>query len=165
MELMLQTLSIFFGSPWMVLLSCLNATFTKSVSASTLGLKTSKQVWDYLCKSLLHRQLYSIKQGNTSISEFLRSVKEIVDNLAADEDIVLHVLNGLNSKFDHFVVTAQHHETQCKFHELRSKLLHHEKWLQSKSHDSYVMLESTNAPSAFFSKKFGGYKNQHNGSS
>ncbi|XP_026416889.1 protein decapping 5-like [Papaver somniferum] len=64
-------------------LSCLNATFTRSVSAGTLGLTTS-------------------------------------NDKVADEDVVLHVLNGLNADFDHFVVTAQHRETPYKFSEIRS---------------------------------------------
>lgn len=78
------------------IISCFNATLSKSVSSSTFGLTTSKQYWDYLRsefsdqfvvrRSLLRGQLQTLHRGNLSVGEYLTNLKEITDNLAAIND-------------------------------------------------------------------------------
>lgn len=74
-------------------MSCLNATFTPSVSSAIIGLSTSKQVWLSLAKNfsdqfvarknLSRNQLHSIKRSSSSMSDYLLRLKEIADSLAA----------------------------------------------------------------------------------
>lgn len=163
------------------IISCFNATFTRSVSSGTFGLTTSKQYWDYLRyeftdqfaarRSLLRGQLQTIRRGNLSVTEYLNNLKEIIDNLAAindrvsDEDIVMYTLNGLGRDFTQFVITAQHRETPYKFVELHSRLVHHEQWMKNQEHDSNNVFDSTNAPSAFYSNFNRGSNNDRGNSS
>ena len=60
----------------------------------------------------LKYQLYTVKIGISSMSEYIQSVKSIVDNLAAvanpvvDSDLVSILLSGLSLKYDSFVTSA-----------------------------------------------------------
>ena len=61
--------------------------------------------------SLIKRKLQSVQQGSMSCQSFLDEVKSLSDELSAvgkpveDFDLILSVLNGLNSSFHSFVTT------------------------------------------------------------
>lgn len=56
-------------------------------------------------------QLQSIKNGNLSMSNYLQNIKNVCDNLTAlgapvsDIDLIVHILNGLPSKYDSFTTS------------------------------------------------------------
>ena len=60
----------------------------------------------------LKYQLHTIKMGTSSVSEYIQSVKSIVDNLAAvanpvaDSDLVSALLSGLSPEYDSFVTSV-----------------------------------------------------------
>ena len=60
----------------------------------------------------LKYQLHTVKIGTSSMSEYIQSVKSIVDNLAAvanlvaDSDLVSTLLSGLSPKYDSFVTSV-----------------------------------------------------------
>jgi hypothetical protein len=84
-------------------------------------LETSRLAWQALGArfttpstsriSLIKRKLQSSQQGSMSCQQFLDEVKSFADELFAvgkpvdDSDLILSVLNGLNSSFHSFVTT------------------------------------------------------------
>uniref|UniRef100_A0A6N2LV97 Retrotransposon Copia-like N-terminal domain-containing protein n=1 Tax=Salix viminalis TaxID=40686 RepID=A0A6N2LV97_SALVM len=81
------------------------------------GLETSRLAWQALGArfaapstsriSLIKRKLQSLQQGSMQCQQFLDAVKSLADELSAvgkpidDSDLILSVLNGLNSSFIH----------------------------------------------------------------
>jgi hypothetical protein len=101
------------------LLSWFNTTLSDRVLSSLYGLKTARQVWTTLATRYasqskanicyLKRQLQTLNQGSQSCSAFLNEIKSIAGLLAAagqsveDEDLISHVLGGLNSDYTTFI--------------------------------------------------------------
>jgi len=91
------------------------------VVSTIYGLETSRLAWQALGArfaapstsriSLIKRKLQSLQQGSLSCQNFLDEVKNLADELSAvrkpidDSDLILYVLNGLNSSFHSFVTT------------------------------------------------------------
>ncbi|KAJ0083760.1 hypothetical protein Patl1_29917 [Pistacia atlantica] len=87
------------------------------------GLETSRLVWQALgaqfaapstsCISLIKRKLQSVQQGSMSCQDFFDEVKSLANELSAvgkpidDSDLILSVLNGLNSSFHSFKFHSQ----------------------------------------------------------
>lgn len=71
----------------------------------------------------------------------------------SDPDVVMHVLNGLNPKFNHFVITAQHWESTYTFGVFWSRLIHHDQCLKNPVQESTTLLDSINRHAAFFTNK------------
>lgn len=100
------------------LLSWINAILSESVLAYVVRLSTSSAVWKVLERRFaflsrshiiqLKTQIQTIKKGDQKISEFLQSIKSIVDTLSAvyspidDEDLLLYTLNGLPDEYGPF---------------------------------------------------------------
>ncbi|KAG6737760.1 hypothetical protein POTOM_059290 [Populus tomentosa] len=91
------------------------------VVSTIYGLETSRLAWQALGArfvvpstsqiSLIKRKLQSLQQGSMSCQQFLDEVKSFADELSTegkpvdDSDLLLYVLNGLNSTFHSFVTT------------------------------------------------------------
>ncbi|KAI3985517.1 hypothetical protein MKX01_033831 [Papaver californicum] len=148
--------------------SCLNETFTNTISTDVLGCATSAEVWSYLSKkiqntfsarkSLLRNSLFNIKRGSKTISDFLQEIKYITDSLAAinepvsSSDMNMHILNGLGSVYNDFVVAVQTRDTELSFADLKSRLINHEQWLQNQQSETKALSDHSN-PSIHFTKR------------
>ncbi|KAG6738677.1 hypothetical protein POTOM_058299 [Populus tomentosa] len=97
------------------IISSLSATVVSTI----YGLETSRLAWQahgarFVAPStsqisLIKRKLQSLQQGSMSCQQFLDEVKSFADELSAvgkpvdDSNLLLYVLNGLNSTFHSFV--------------------------------------------------------------
>ncbi|KAL5702039.1 hypothetical protein ACHQM5_027308 [Ranunculus cassubicifolius] len=130
----------------------LNATIHESVLPYTIGCCSSKQLWDLMEKRFanlsqahIHQlkfKLQSLKQGDSSISAYLQTIKSVVDALAAagsplsDADLVSHTLNGLSKDFDVFVTSIRVRAGYITSDELHNLLLSEEINIQSRHQSS-----------------------------
>ncbi|KAL5719956.1 hypothetical protein ACHQM5_012675 [Ranunculus cassubicifolius] len=126
----------------------LNATIHESVLPYTIGCCSSKQLWDLMEKRFanlsqahvhqLKFELQSLKQGDSSISTYLQTIKSVADALAAagsplsDSDLVSHTLNGLSKDFDVFVTSIRVRAGYITCDELHNLLLSEEINLQGR---------------------------------
>ncbi|XP_021819723.1 uncharacterized protein LOC110761548 [Prunus avium] len=121
-----------------------------SVSDQVISLiayaKTSKQAWDKLTTlyaNKAHARVLALKERLTlmhrdtkSVVEFLQAVKAIIDELSLidvplfDDDVVLHVLNGVGPDFKEIVAVIRARDTSISFKNLYDKLIEHEALLQ-----------------------------------
>ncbi|GAV90626.1 UBN2_3 domain-containing protein, partial [Cephalotus follicularis] len=99
-------------------LSWINATLSESALPYIVGVTSSMEAWAILNRRYasttpshvmaLKRQLNRIKRDNLSMQEYLHKFKVLSDQLAArgspisDDDLVLHVLDGLPSSYRQF---------------------------------------------------------------
>lgn len=76
-------------------------------------------------------KVQTVSNGISTISNYIQSIKEITDSLAAGspvsyEDYVTHVLNGLTSEYDMFVTSIHVRSTDITGDELHNLLLYEE---------------------------------------
>jgi hypothetical protein len=120
------------------------SSLTPSVVSTIYGLETSRLAWQALGArfaapstsriSLIKRKLQSLQQGSLSCQKFLDEVKTLADELTAvgkpidDSDLILYVLNGLNSSFHSFVTTYMllSKEKSMSFSDFHAELLNHD---------------------------------------
>ena len=123
----------------------LNAIFS-SVSENVMPLvataDTSREAWSTLARLFANRSrtrvmqlketLTSSQRGTRSFSEFLQSVKSIADELAlvdtplTNDDLTLHILNGLGDEFHDIVGPIRARESSLSFEELHDLLIGYE---------------------------------------
>ena len=114
-----------------------------SIVYTIYGLETSRLAWQGLNSSfavpstsqisLIKRKFQSFQQGSMSCQSFLDEVKSLSDELSAvgkpieDFDLILFVLNGLNS-FHSFVTTyiLLANEKSMHFSDFHAKLLNYD---------------------------------------
>jgi hypothetical protein len=114
------------------------------VVSTIYGLKTSRLAWQALGArfaapstsriSLIKRKLQSLQQGSLSCQKFLDEIKTLAYELTAvgkpidDSDLILYVLNGLNSSFHSFVTTYMllSKEKSMSFSDFHAELLNHD---------------------------------------
>ncbi|PKA51673.1 Retrovirus-related Pol polyprotein from transposon TNT 1-94 [Apostasia shenzhenica] len=83
-----------------------------------------------------------IKQGDSSIDDYMQSVKNIINNLGAighsvtEPDILMHILAGLNATYDSLVPTITIRVDDFSVEEVHGILSSHERLLQLKSTQS-----------------------------
>ena len=71
-----------------------------------------------------------------SVSEYLMTIKHMADELAligaslSEDEILLHVLNGLSPKYKELGVVMCVRDTPISFEELHDKLIEHEIYLK-----------------------------------
>ena len=107
--------------------------------------------------SLIKRKLQSLQQGSMQCQEFLDAVKALADELSAvgkpieDSDLILSVLNGLNSSFHSFVTTymLMAKEKSMSFSDFHAELLNFD--LMQKFHSHNIQQETGSY--AFYSHK------------
>ena len=84
----------------------------------------------------LKERLASITKGDSSVSNYLCSIRSIADELALidhpvdDLDLVIAALNGLGSTFREFTASIRTRDTPLLFDELYDKLVDYEIFLQ-----------------------------------
>ena len=67
-------------------------------------------------------------KGSQSIVEYMQTIKIIIDDLAlmgnplSEDEIILHVLNGLGNDFKEISATIQARDSPVTFEELHDKL-------------------------------------------
>ncbi|CAL2268722.1 unnamed protein product [Prunus armeniaca] len=109
-----------------------------------------KSTWDKLTKLYanhtrsrvmsLKERLTLARRDSKPMMEFLQSIKALANELAlidspiSDDDLVIHILNGLGSDFKEIVVAIRARETPITFEELHDKLVDFESAI--KCHDT-----------------------------
>ncbi|PKA49930.1 Retrovirus-related Pol polyprotein from transposon TNT 1-94 [Apostasia shenzhenica] len=125
---------------------------TESVLPLVVNLNTSYDVWKTLVQTFasysraqvlqLKAQLQMIQQGDSSIDDYIQSVNNIVNNLAAighsvtELDILMHILADLNTTYDSLVPTIITRVDDFSVEEVHGILSSHERLLQLKSAQS-----------------------------
>lgn len=83
----------------------------------------------------LKEELTLIQQGNLSISDYLHTVKALVDEITlidhpiSNDDLTLYVLNGLGSNFKEITALIRARETSLTFEELHDLLVSYESYI------------------------------------
>ncbi|KAA8532326.1 hypothetical protein F0562_032419 [Nyssa sinensis] len=134
------------------------SSLSPTVVSTIYGLETSWLAWQALGTrfaasstsriSLIKRKLQSLQQGSMSCQIFLDEVKSLADELSAvgkpidDSDLILSVLNGLNSFFHSFVTTYMllAKEKSMPFSDFHAELLNYD--LMQKFHSQSIQLEA-----------------------
>ncbi|KAF5450223.1 hypothetical protein F2P56_030590 [Juglans regia] len=136
-----------------------------SVSPTVIPLiatsKTSHQAWTKLtklyasrsrtCVMQLKEDLTLSQRGTRTITEYLHSIKTIVDELAlidaplSQDDITLYVLHGLGSEYRDIVAPIRARESSLSFEELHDLLIGHEAYLRrlDSTAQSLVLIANT----------------------
>ncbi|KAF9672895.1 hypothetical protein SADUNF_Sadunf11G0092000 [Salix dunnii] len=143
------------------------SSLSPAVVSTIYGLETSRLAWQALgarfaapstsCISLIKRKLQSLQQGSMQCQEFLDAVKALANELSAvgkpieDSDLILSVLNGLNSSFHSFVTTymLMAKEKSMSFSDFHAELLNFD--LMQKFHSHNIQQETGSY--AFYSHK------------
>ncbi|CAN6545236.1 unnamed protein product [Malus baccata var. baccata] len=102
-----------------ILMIWINSTLSEDILPLTVGLEDSQSLW----QSLEHRfsgasrthihslrsKIQTIQKGDSSMTDYLNSLKEISDKLAAagepiyEPDLVAYILSGLSDEYESFV--------------------------------------------------------------
>ncbi|KAA8540914.1 hypothetical protein F0562_024948 [Nyssa sinensis] len=145
------------------------SSLSPAVVSTIYGLETSQLAWQALGArfaasstsrvSFIKRKLQSLQQGSMSCQNFLDEVKSLADELSAvgkpinDSDLILFVLNGLNSSFHSFVTTYMllAKEKSMPFYDFHAELLNYD--LMQKFHSQSIQPEA--GPYALYSHKNG----------
>ncbi|CAL8165948.1 unnamed protein product [Prunus armeniaca] len=133
-----------------LVLHAILASVSESVISLIAAASTSKATWDKLTKLYANHtrsRVMSLKERLTlacrdskPMMEFLQSIKALanelalIDSLIFDDDLVIHILNGLGSDFKEIVVAIRARETPITFEELHDKLVDFESAI--KRHDT-----------------------------
>ncbi|KAB5557098.1 hypothetical protein DKX38_008007 [Salix brachista] len=152
---------------WQYLLGWIISSLSPAVVSTIYGLETSRLAWQALGArfatpstsriSLIKRKLQSLQQGSMQCQEFLDAVKALADELSAvgkpieDSDLILSVLNGLNSSFHSFVTTymLMAKEKSMSFSDFHAELLNFD--LMQKFHSHNIQQETSSY--AFYGHK------------
>jgi hypothetical protein len=155
------------------------SSLSPTVVSTIYGLETSRLAWQALGArfvapstsriSLIKRKLQSSQQGSMSCRQFLDEVKSFANELSAvgkpidDSDLILSVLNGLNSSFHSFVTTYMllAKEKSMLFSDFHAELLNYD--LMQKFHSHSIQPEA--GPYALYTHKNGskpGYRHSIN---
>ena len=124
------------------LLHAIVASVTESIVPLIATAKTSQDAWEKLAKmfaSKTRSRIMSLKkkltvshQEGRSVGDYLQFMKSIADELAlaqapvAEEDLVIFILNGLNSEFKEISTAIRARESDISFEELHDKLTDYE---------------------------------------
>ncbi|CAA0831765.1 Unknown protein, partial [Striga hermonthica] len=127
--------------------SWLLSSLSENVLVTTVGLSTSRQIWDSLRSGFashslakqmqLKLELQTLKKGSMKMRDYYNKVKGICDLLAAagqriDEgDQILHLLAGLGSEYNPVVVSLTSRSEKFSMMEAYSILLSFESRLES----------------------------------
>ncbi|XP_042509303.1 uncharacterized protein LOC122084961 [Macadamia integrifolia] len=115
------------------------ASLTEAIHTQVIGCNSSHAIWTSLewlysttstaCIMQLQLQLQQTKRGASTIHEYLLKIKTITDQLAiarcpvSDEDLCLHIMNGLGSDYAAFVTSISTRDIPITFHDLHDMLL------------------------------------------
>ncbi|KAI5337848.1 hypothetical protein L3X38_017119 [Prunus dulcis] len=129
-----------------LLLHAILALVSEQVISLIASAKTSKAAWDKLSQLFANRtrsRVISLKERLTltrhdskPATAYLQTVKAISDELAlidapvTDDDLVIHILNGVSPEFKELAAGARARESSISFEELHEKLVEYEAALQ-----------------------------------
>nr|TKS09263.1 hypothetical protein D5086_0000093900 [Populus alba] len=125
--------------------------------------------------SLIKRKLQSLQQGSLPCQKFLDEVKTLANELSAvgkpidDSDLILSVLNGLNSSFHSFVTTYMllSKEKSMSFSDFHAELLNHDLMQQFHSqslhHEAGSYALYSHKPAAKISSRHSSNKSRFSG--
>ena len=122
------------------LMLLLTATLFSSDISCVIGSKSSREMWVRLQNHFflpstkssiikLQSDLYNMKKGSDSVSQYLRRLKEARDGLSVlgvtfdDEDFVIIALNGLPAKYNTFKCVIRGRESVISLEDFRAQLL------------------------------------------
>ncbi|PKA52500.1 5'-3' exoribonuclease 2 [Apostasia shenzhenica] len=131
-----------------LILTWIISTLTEVVLPLVINLNTSHAVWKTLADTFtshsrarvlqLKAQLQMIKQGDSSIDDYMQAIKNIINNLStighsmSDPDILMHVLAGFNSTYDSIIPAITTRVDDFTLEEVHEILSSHEHLLQLK---------------------------------
>ena len=117
------------------IIGSVSANLSSLVSATI----TSHEAWTKLQKTYANRsrtrmlglrdKLIKTRKDNSSIDVYMQAIKRISDDLALighplnDDELIIHVLNGLGSEFKELCVAIRARDSPISFEELHDKLL------------------------------------------
>ncbi|KAM1806086.1 hypothetical protein ACFX11_029271 [Malus domestica] len=112
-----------------LLMIWINSTLSEDLLPLTVGMDDSKSLWQSLERRFsgasrthihsLHSKIQTIQKGDSSMTDYLNSFKEISDKLAAagdpisESDLVAYILSGLSDEYDSFVDSIET-RTECQ---------------------------------------------------
>nr|XP_048332496.1 uncharacterized protein LOC125423110 [Ziziphus jujuba var. spinosa] len=150
------------------LVGWLKGTLCYSISGHFVGKDTTFQLWNaienrYAAKShnrvLHYRKLcQNAKKGNLKIDEYILKMKDLVNNLVAagDEateiDLIVYVLGGLGSEFEHVSTILGIKSEQCTIKEVQNHLLAFKSKLEQMN--SSVTFDLSNSSAHFASEQY-----------
>ncbi|CAA0814571.1 Unknown protein, partial [Striga hermonthica] len=104
-----------------ILASWLLSSLSEPLLVTTVGLTTSREIWESLeigfssqskARILQHKlKLQTLKKGNLNMRDYLNQIKTCCDTLAAagqsvsDEEQVMHILAGLGQEYNPVMVS------------------------------------------------------------
>lgn len=143
----------------------LTGTISDPVLPYIVGCTSSKAVWDTLAKRFasksrsqviqLKTRLQNLTKGDKSVDEYLKSVKEISDLLAAtgstvdDGDLLVYILNGLPAEFDSFSTSIRVRSDDVTIDELHALLINEELVLMARNK---LLLQTETTATAYSAK-------------
>ncbi|KAK6164729.1 hypothetical protein DH2020_001593 [Rehmannia glutinosa] len=129
-----------------LLMSWLLSSLSESILVGTVGLESSKAIWEALnisfasqngAKVMQHKlQLQTLKKGNMPMREYLNKIKSLCDLLTSvghgidESDQVLHVLSGLGAEYNPVIVSVTSRLEPCSLREAHAILLSYENRLE-----------------------------------
>ncbi|OIT34755.1 hypothetical protein A4A49_58213, partial [Nicotiana attenuata] len=122
--------------------NALMASVDPKITSAITKTSTSKQAWDslhnlYANKShtrvfSLRNSLATIKKNSRSMTEYLREIRNVADELATagapipDDELAVKILSGLGPEYDSISAAIQARDTPISYEELYNKLLNRE---------------------------------------
>ncbi|GKV17069.1 hypothetical protein SLEP1_g27622 [Rubroshorea leprosula] len=123
-------------------LTSISEAITPYIAVATIA----QQAWETLVKLYANRsqtrvitlkeRLQTMKRDGHSFSEYLRSLKTVVDELGSvdlpltDDDLTVYVLNGLGPGFREIVASLHTHDSSLSFDDLHDRLVAYEESLK-----------------------------------
>ncbi|KAK6117460.1 hypothetical protein DH2020_048787 [Rehmannia glutinosa] len=142
-----------------LLASWLLSSLSENILITTVGLSSSKEIWESLETSFASQsrakimqfrlQLQTLKKGNLPMRDYLNKVKVCCDTLAAagqkvsEEDQMLHILSGLGNDYDSVMVSITSRVEPCSLREVYALLLSFEARLENAESSQINMDGST----------------------
>ncbi|KAK6146863.1 hypothetical protein DH2020_020732 [Rehmannia glutinosa] len=137
-----------------LLASWLLSSLSKSILITTVGLNTSKEIWDCLkttfanqnqAKVMQYRlHLQTLKKGNLQMKDYLNKIKSCCDLLGSagepvsQKDQVMYVLSGLGPEYNSVMVSATSRLEPWSLSELHALLLSFENRLETFENRSVI---------------------------
>ena len=131
-----------------ILMIWINLTLSEDLLPLTVGMDDSRSLWQSLerrfsgasCTHIhsLRSNIQTLQKGQSSMTDYLQSLKEISDQLAAagepisDSDLVAYILSGLSDEYESFVDSIKTRLEPVNPDELHGLLLSKEISLQKR---------------------------------
>ena len=99
----------------------------------------------------LKEELTLIQRGSQPVSDYLNTIKRLVDELTVIDtpicvdDITLYILNGIGAEFRDIATTIRTRETSLTFEELHDVLISHENYLKRIDASNSRLIATVNA--------------------